>query len=300
MNILDEIFAYKQVEVAEAKRARPLNQVRREAETAAPVLDFIAALRAARRFPVGPELHSAGSLPATRGSEDRAQAAGSTRYSPALIAEVKRASPSRGLLVRDFDPLRLARIFIENGAAAISVLTDERYFQGRLDYLRQIALLSDRVPLLRKDFTCDDYQVYEARAAGADAMLLIAAYLEAGRLRELHALIRELGMAALVEVHSRAELEAVLPLEPPLVGINNRNLKDFSMNLETTFELRPLVPAGACVVAESGIHTAQDCARMAAAGIDAVLVGEALVAADDIAAKVRGLAGMTGKEEHQP
>lgn len=269
MNILDEIFAYKQVEVAQAKRARPLGQVRREAEAAAPALDFTAALRAAD-------------------------------HKPALIAEVKRASPSRGLLVQDFDPLRLARIYIENGAAAISVLTDERYFQGCLDYLRQIALLSDRVPLLRKDFTCDEYQVYEARAAGADAMLLIAAYLEPGRLRELRALIRALGMAALVEVHSRAELEAVLPLEPPLVGINNRNLKDFSMRLETTFELRPLVPAGVCVVAESGIHTAEDCARVAAAGIDAVLVGEALVVAGDVAGKVRSLAGMTGKEEHQP
>ena len=280
MNILDEIFAYKRVEVAQRQRERPLALVRREAEEATPALDFVAALRG-------------------------------VAHQPALIAEIKRASPSRGLLVQNFDPLRLARIYQENGAAAISVLTDERYFQGHLETLRQIACLSPRaaepkhglpypprLPLLRKDFTCDAYQVYEGRAAGADAMLLIAAYLDPSSLRELHALIRELGMAALVEVHSRPELEAVLPVEPALVGINNRNLKDFSLRLETTFELRPLIPAKVCVVAESGIHTADDRARMAAAGIDAILVGEALVVADDIAGKVRSLAGTVEKRSN--
>ncbi len=171
MNILDEIFAYKREEVAARMRACSLAQVQRDAEEAAPAAGFYRrAAYMARR--------------------------------PALIAEVKRASPSRGLLVQDFDPLRLARIYQENGAAAISVLTDERYFQGHLDYLRQIARISPRLPLLRKDFTCDPYQVYEARAAGADAMLLIAAYLDPASLRDLHALIRELGMAALVEVHT--------------------------------------------------------------------------------------------------
>lgn len=280
MNILDEIFAYKRVEVAEAVRARPLAQVRGEAEASPPPLDFIGALRGS-----GKSVNSV---------------AGAYPRRPALIAEVKRASPSRGLLAPNFDPLRLARIYAENGAAAISVLTDERYFQGRLDYLRQIAAAFPTVPRLRKDFTCDPYQVYEARAAGADAMLLIAAYLDPGALRDLHALIRALGMAALVEVHSRAELEAVLPLEPALVGINNRNLKDFSMHLETTFELCPLIPASVCVVAESGIHTPEDCARMADAGINAILVGEALVVAENTAAMVRRLAGTAKLEEQQP
>jgi indole-3-glycerol phosphate synthase len=265
MNILDEIFAHKRVEVAERQRQRPLSQVRREVEAAAPAQDFVAALR---------------------------NHGGTT---PALIAEVKHASPSRGVLVENFDPLRLARIYQENGAAAISVLTDERYFQGCLEHLSAIAQLmsglTPRLPLLRKDFTCDPYQVYEARAAGADAMLLIAAYLSPPDLRDLHALIRELGMTALVEVHSRAELESVLAIAPQLVGINNRDLRDFTVRLETTLQLRSVVPAEVCLVAESGIHTPADVARLAEARVDAILVGEALVKAKDIPASVRSLAG---------
>ncbi len=255
INILNEIFAHKREEVAARKRERPLSQVRRDAEATLPALDFVAALK--------------------------------RNQFPSLIAEVKRASPSRGLLVKDFDPVRLARIYQENGAAAISVLTDERFFQGSLEYLRQIAQLSPRLPLLRKDFTCDPYQVYEARAAGADAMLLIAAYLDPGSLRALHALICELGMAALVEVHSRAELEAVLPHGPRLVGVNNRDLRDFTVRLETTLDLRPFVPEAVCLVAESGIHTPADIARLAEAEVDAILVGEALVTAQDVAGQVR-------------
>jgi len=265
MNILDEIFAYKRVEVAERMRARPLNQVRRDAELTPSPLDFVKALR----FDL----------------------TGRRRTAPALIAEVKHASPSRGVLVENFDPLRLARIYQENGAAAISVLTDERYFQGCLEHLGAIAQLTPRLPLLRKDFTCDPYQVYEARAAGADAMLLITAYLDPVQLRDLQSLINELGMAALVEVHSRAELEAALPLHPALVGVNNRDLRDFTVRLETTLELRPLAPAEICLVAESGIHTPADVARLAQGGVDAILVGEALVRAPDTAAKVRSLAG---------
>jgi indole-3-glycerol phosphate synthase len=260
MSILDEIFAHKQEEVAARKRARPLSQVRRDAEEAPPALDFVAALRGVRQR-------------------------------PALIAEIKRASPSRGLLVQDFDPLRLARMYQENGAAAISVLTDERYFQGHLDYLGQIAQLSPRLPLLRKDFICDSYQVYEARAAGADALLLIAAYLEPGSMRELHALTRLLGMAPLVEVHSREEVESILECDPVLVGVNNRDLRDFTVRLETTLNLRSFIPAGVCLVAESGIHTPEDISRLAAAGVDAILVGEALVVASDIAAQVRLFSG---------
>ena len=260
MNILDEIFAYKHQEVAERQAARPLAEVRRDAEAAAPVLDFVGALR-------------------------------NQTNGPALIAEVKCASPSRGLLAKNFDPLRLASTYQANGAAAISVLTDERYFKGHLDYLRQIAKSSPRLPLLRKDFLCDPYQVYEARAAGADAVLLIAAYLDLPALCDLHALARELGMAPLVEVHSREELDMALRADPVLLGVNNRDLRDFTVRLETTLTLRPFVPPGVCLVAESGIHTAADIARLGEAGVDAILVGEALVTAPDVAAKVRELAG---------
>lgn len=256
MTILEEIFAHKHLEVAERQRARPLNQVRGDAEAAAPALDFIAGLRSAAR-------------------------------KPALIAEIKRASPSRGLLVKDFDAVRLARIYQQNGASAISVLTDERFFQGHLDDLSAVAALDPRLPVLRKDFLCDPYQVYEARAAGADAVLLIAAYLDPGCLRDLHALAEELGMAALVEVHNLEELKKITPCNPHLVGVNNRDLRDFSVRLETTFVLRPLVADGICFVAESGIHTPDDVDRLARAGVDAILVGEALVTAEDVAAKVR-------------
>jgi indole-3-glycerol phosphate synthase len=261
MTILDEIFAHKRAEVAVCQEAAPLTAVRERAKQAAPPLDFVAALCG-------------------------------TRSRPALIAEVKRASPSRGLLVPDFDPLRLARIYIENGAAAISVLTDERYFGGSLDHLAQIAGCRPRLPLLRKDFIGDPYQIYEARAAGADAVLLIAALLPQAQLCSLGSLAEELGMAALVEVHNRVELEIALHCRSRLIGINNRDLVDFTVNLETTLRLRPHIPAGVCVVAESGIHSPADVARLAGAGVDAILVGEALVTAPDVAAAVRDLAGL--------
>jgi len=267
MSILDEIFAHKRAEVAERQVTRPLARVRSEAESAAPPLDFIAALR--------------GSL-----------------ARPALIAEIKRASPSRGRLLADFDPGRLARVYRENGAAAISVLTDARYFQGHLDTLRSLAETRPRLPLLRKDFLCDPYQVYEARAAGADAVLLIVAALSPVLLGELHDLARGLGMAALVEVHTDAELTTALGCGATLIGVNNRDLHDFTVNLATTEALCGAIPPEICVVAESGIHTAADVDRLAAIprprsaqGVDAILVGEALVTAPDVAARVRELAG---------
>ncbi len=264
MTVLDEIFAHKHTEVEQARSLHPLAEVRAAAAQAAPARDFTGALR-------------------------RSPAPGGTPR-PALIAEVKCASPSRGVMVTDFDPLALARIYTQNGASAISVLTDVRYFKGSLTYLEQIAALPERPPLLRKDFLFDSYQVYEARAAGADAILLIASALEPARLADLHTLAHELGMAALVEVHSEEELEQALrACQPGLVGINNRDLRDFTVNLETTLRLRPLAPTGVCLVAESGIRTPADVSRLAAAGIDAVLVGEALVSAADIAAKVRSL-----------
>jgi indole-3-glycerol phosphate synthase len=273
MTILDEIFAHKREEVARQRAAEPLADVQARADACPPALDFVAALRA----------------PALR---ERRHAA----Y-PALIAEVKHASPSRGLLVADFDPLRLAHDYAQNGAAALSVLTDERYFGGSLEHLSAIVDERDQsagphLPVLRKDFICDPYQLYQARAAGADAVLLIAAHLPPTQLAELQALALELGMAALVEVHSAAELEAALICEPRLIGINNRDLRDFTVSLDVTARLRPLVPQGVTVVAESGIHTPADALRLAALGADAMLVGEALATAADVPAAVRRLAGV--------
>jgi indole-3-glycerol phosphate synthase len=263
MTILDEIFAHKKLEVAAAKAARPLTVVRAESEASPIPADFIAALRKTEHAP---------------------------RTTPALIAEVKKASPSRGLLCPDFDPLLLARTYAENGAAAISVLTDEKYFQGHLDYLRQIHAALPNTPLLRKEFVLDPYQIYEARAAGASAVLLIAAYLDPALMADLHALILELGMAALVEVHDADELHAALQLANlQLLGVNNRNLHDFSIKLETCLTLRPLVPPEICFVAESAIHTHQDVTRLAEAGVDAMLIGEALVVAEDRVGKIRQL-----------
>jgi indole-3-glycerol phosphate synthase len=267
MTILDEIFAHKKLEVAAAQQAKPLTAIRAEAEAAPVSADFIGSIR-------------------------NQQSKNSN--SPALIAEVKKASPSRGLLCPDFDPLLLARTYAENGAAAISVLTDEKYFQGHLNYLSQIHAALPSTPLLRKDFVLDPYQVYEARAAGASAVLLIAAYLDFSRMADLHALILELGMAALVEVHDENELNVAMQLPHlQLLGVNNRNLHDFSIKLETCLTLRPLVPPEICFVAESAIHTRQDVAHLAAAGVDAMLIGEALVVAKDVGEKVREFIGIS-------
>ena len=271
MSKLDEIFAHKRTEIAGQKAALPLAEMSALAAAAPPPRDFIAGLRQARPR-------------------------------PALIAEIKRGSPSRGLLVADFDPLKLAAIYTDNGAAAISVLTDERYFGGSLDHLRAVAVAqggrAQGLPLLRKDFICDPYQVYQARAAGADAILLIVASLAPPLLAELLALAQDLGMAALVETHDEAELEIALASRARLIGINNRNLHDFTVSLETTLRLGRRVPAEVCLVAESGIFTAEDVARLAEVeregggrGVDAILVGEALVTAADVGAKVRELAG---------
>lgn len=262
MNILQDIFENKAVEVEMLQKFRPLSEIEAEIDAAEPPLDFVHALR--------------------------------TMPAPALIAEIKRASPSRGLLLDPFDPLHLAAVYQENGAAAISVLTESQYFQGDLSYLtavsRMMKVSRPQLPLLRKDFIFSPYQIYESRAAGADALLLIAAYLEKERLLELHALTLSLGMTPLVEVHTQEELTLALDCAPRLVGINNRNLQDFSVRIETTLELREMIAPGIAVVAESGIRTAEDIYRLAEAGVDAVLVGEALVTAPDIGKKTAGLA----------
>ncbi len=256
---LDTIIAHKREEVALQKQARPLDVIADKAQSAPPPRDFLAALQAP---------------------------------GVSLIAEVKKASPSKGLLCPDFAPVKLARAYAANGAAAISVLTDARFFQGSLDDLRAARQAVD-IPVLRKDFIVDAYQVYEARAAGADAVLLIVAALDDATLCDLYALICRLGMTALIEVHNAAELERALWLRPRLIGVNNRDLRTFHVTLDTVAALRPRIPDSVVVIAESGIHTPEDVARLRAIGVDAMLVGEALVTAEDVGEKVRQLTKLT-------
>lgn len=209
----------------------------------------------------------------------------------ALIAEIKKASPTKGLIRPDFDPEAIAAGYTRGGAAALSVLTDATYFQGSLEILRQVRA-AVTAPVLRKDFVIDPYQVLEARAAGADAVLLIVAILEEDQLGELFRAARELGMDALVEVHTRSEMEMALRLEANLVGINNRNLKTFETRLETTEELAAMAPPGVLVAALSGICTREDVERMARYGADAILVGESLMRQANVEAAARSLCGV--------
>jgi len=258
-DILERILATKRLEVAQAQAARPLATLRRDAEQRGDQRDFVGAMRrrlAARR--------------------------------PAVIAEVKKASPSKGMLRADFDPAAIARSYAANGAACLSVLTDRDYFQGAPEYLAQ-AREASGLPALRKDFIVDAYQVVEARAMGADAILLIVAALDDARLREFEALAHSLGMAVLVEVHDAAELDRALRLSTPLLGINNRNLRTFETTLDTTLALLPSIPADRIVVTESGILAPADVARMRAAGVDAFLVGEAFMRAADPGAELARL-----------
>ncbi|HEX6384140.1 MAG TPA: indole-3-glycerol phosphate synthase TrpC [Anaerolineae bacterium] len=265
--ILDEIMAYHREQLPKIMREVPLESLRALASVAAPATDFCAALK-------------------TPGVS--------------LIAECKKASPSKGLMVRDYDPAKLARTYVKAGATAISVLTDARHFQGSLEHLRDVKAavsnlqspISKRsVPVLRKDFIFHPYQVYESRAAGADAILLIAAVLGDSDLRQLLKLSQQLGMSTLVEVHTREELERVLPLAPRVIGVNNRNLQTFEVDFENTARLRGLVPEGVMVVAESGLKTAEDVRRMRDIGVDAVLVGETLVKSKNIFKTTAAFAG---------
>ena len=212
-----------------------------------------------------------------------------------LIAELKRASPSKGILAAHLDLFQVADIYAQNGASAISVLTDEKFFLGKLETLRELRFTHQiGLPLLRKDFIIDESQLFEARANGADAVLLIAAALtDDARFSDLHACALDLGLTPLVEVHNQTETARSLNLRGlKMIGINNRNLETFEVSLATTEQLRPLIPADIKVVAESGIFKAEDVIRLAKAGVDAVLVGEALVTASDIPAKVCELAGV--------
>lgn len=208
------------------------------------------------------------------------------RETVALIAEVKHASPSKGVLIEDFNPVALGTIYAANGAACISVLTDEPFFMGHLDHMKAVRAAVN-VPVLRKDFIIDAAQLYEARAAGADAALLIAMALEDTQLKDLHGLIRELGMSALVEVHNEEEFERALNIGAALIGVNNRDLRTFQEDLGTTARVAANLPKGVTLVAESAIRSPEDVARMGVLGAHAVLVGEGLVKAGDIAAQVR-------------
>ncbi len=207
-----------------------------------------------------------------------------------LIAEVKKKSPSKGVIREDFDPIQIAETYAKNGAAAISVLTDVRFFDGRLDYLSSIRQVVD-VPLLRKDFTIAPYHIYQARVAGADAILLIVAALTKDQLREFMDIAELLSLASLVEVHTDTELEIALDVGAEIIGINNRDLRTFHTDLATTFSLREFLPTGKVVVSESGIYTRADVESLREVGVDAILVGESLMRSPDIGEQVRKLIG---------
>lgn len=244
--VLNLIMAWKRQEVPRQMEIAPLAQVKAFARLAPPALDFAAALTA--------------------------------EPGASLIAEVKRASPSKGVIAREWDPEQIAETYARNGAAAISCLTDSRFFQGKLEYLtaikERLREIGRAAPVLRKDFIYHEYQVYEARMAGADAILLIVGVLGDNDLRELRELAESLGMAALVEVHDEAETERALKSGARIIGVNNRDLRTFQVDIETTGRLRKLIPPDRILVGESGIRTAEDVQRMAAMGCDAILVGE--------------------------
>lgn len=262
--VLERILARKRLDLAAAMQAVPLEAVRARAEVAPSPRGFMAALRRGRRRALDGAV------------------------SPALIGEIKRASPSKGLIRAGFDPAGLARQYRRGGASALSVLTDEPFFGGRPEFLTQ-AREASGLPVLRKDFLLEPYQVYEARALGADAVLLIVAALDRRRLRELLDLARELGLDALVEVHDAAELDAALEAGAALVGVNNRDLRTFHTDLKVTDDLASRVPASCLLVSESGISSREDLLRVGAAGARAALVGESLMRQDDVAAAARRL-----------
>ncbi len=260
-DILDKINAVKHQEVAAAKKRKSIEAMRADAESRVLTRDFVGAMRA--------------KIAAGR---------------PAVIAEIKKASPSKGVLRDEFFAADIAQSYAEWGAACLSVLTDVQFFQGSVDYLKQ-ARASCQLPVLRKDFLVDPYQIYESRVMGADCILLIAASLEDAQMQEFEAIAHSLDMAVLVEVHDQPELERALKLKTPLVGINNRNLKTFEVSLQTTLDMRSLVPADRLLVTESGIHSRDDVLRMGAAGVSAFLVGEAFMRAPDPGVALNALFG---------
>jgi indole-3-glycerol phosphate synthase len=258
-DILKKIVAVKHEEIAEGLRKKSLAAMRADAESRVLTRDFEAALRAKI-----------------------------TAGQAAVIAEIKKASPSKGVLREDFIPADIAQSYAEHGAACLSVLTDKQFFQGSVDYLKQ-ARASCQLPVLRKDFMVDPYQVYEARAMGADCILLIAACLDDAQMADLEAVAQGLGMAVLVEVHDEPELHRALKLKTALLGINNRNLRTFEVSLDTTLGMLPTVPADKLLITESGILSRADVERMRAAQVHAFLVGEAFMRAPDPGAALADL-----------
>ncbi|NVN90695.1 MAG: indole-3-glycerol phosphate synthase TrpC [Desulfuromonadales bacterium] len=260
-DILKKIVAHKREELLACKARIPLRELRRIIENSPPTRGFEAALRSAA-------------------------ATGKT----AIIAEVKKGSPSKGLIRADFDPLTIAQIYATNGAICLSVLTDEHFFMGHLDYLNLIRR-ELTLPLLRKDFILDDYQVYEARCAGADAILLIASMLDLHQIIDFIALARGLSLDILLEVHDESEMETALRTDCTLIGVNNRNLRTFVTDLDTTRRLARMVSPDRLLVAESGISTRDDIERLTTDGASAFLIGESLMRENDIASKLRELQG---------
>ena len=258
-DILKKILAVKKQEVAAAQAIKPLVALRAEAEQAAPVRDFAAAIR--NKIAAG---------------------------QPAVIAEIKKASPSKGVLRADFRPAEIAASYAKHGAACLSVLTDEQFFQGSADYLQQ-ARAACSIPVLRKDFMVDAYQIYQARAMGADCILLIASALSLAQMHKFEALAHSLGMSVLVEVHDGAELDMALQLETPLIGINNRNLRTFEVGLQTTLDLLPRIPQDRIVVTESGLFKAEDVRLMRQHQVQTFLVGEAFMRVADPGAELARL-----------
>ncbi|XZE56287.1 indole-3-glycerol phosphate synthase TrpC [Planctomycetaceae bacterium SH139] len=255
--ILANILATKREEIAEAKRLRPLVELEQQLPHSPPVRDFTGALRSD---------------------------VGTVR----LIAEIKRASPSAGLIRPDFDPVLIAQAYRDGGAACLSVLTDTHYFQGKLEYLRSVRAICE-LPLLRKDFIIDPYQLVEARVAGADCVLLIAECLDGSQLLDLYQAATDLGMHTLIELYDRENLPAVLATNCPLIGVNNRDLRTFKTDLHHTIALRSEIPAERVLVAESGIRSNQDVQRLAEAGVQAMLVGESLMRQPDLVGAVKEL-----------
>lgn len=258
-SILEKIVLHKRQEIEIAQRERPLRELQKLVEQTAPPLDFLSAITAGEQA-------------------DRVS----------LIAEVKKASPSKGLIRADFDPVSISEAYAANGASCLSVLTDQHFFQGHLDYLRQVRA-AVAIPLLRKDFILTEYQVWEARSAGADAVLLIAECLEAPTMKRLHKLIISLKMTPLVELYDRGNIAAVLDCNPVLVGVNNRDLNTFEVNLQHSLDIKRELPSNVAMVSESGIFTPAHVRLMREHAVDAILVGESLMRADDIGAAVRKL-----------
>ncbi len=255
-DILNKIIATKVVEVAAAKAQKPLANLQAEAKTASPVRDFVQSIQ--NKIAHG---------------------------QAAVIAEIKKASPSKGIIRADFQPADIAKSYEQGGAACLSVLTDVEYFQGSAAYLQQ-ARAACSLPVLRKDFMIDEYQVYEARAMGADCILLIAAALTLAQMQNLERIAHDLGMAVLVEVHNGEELTAALQLKTPLLGINNRDLRTFEVTLNTTLQLLPRIPADKIIVTESGIFTKEDVALMRSNQVHTFLVGEAFMRQPDPGAEL--------------